>query len=466
MKYIIIFILTLSPIFSKSIKSDFDYAIYKHSDDSLKIEVYFEFNSLDLDYVYNNSIYKSKIIFKSSFKSLLNEYVIDWDFESIENDLKLNKLVFGVKQIILPISQYDVNIDFYIESNNELSGNKKFKIIPKSKDIYLSDIYLATRITKKDTSKIAWSEIFSKGDYYIIPNSSRQYFSDQATLLSYIEIYNSKKVNIKSFIIKYKIIDAIGTVKKVVTKKFINLNENILNDHLAIPIPDLATGVYFLETKLYSDDEKTEIDISKKKFFYMNFDVAPELNAKFTEDELFERSEYVTLDDTTLLREYDKIKYLMTKDEKIRWDELSDLKAKQRALFTFWRIRDSDTTTIYNESKSDFDKAVNYALEYFTYNKDYEGWRTDRGKVLLKYGFPMVVERYPRNGEKIPCEIWYYGEGGGGAYFYFVDNTGYNNFILVHSTIFGENQNEYWMQDYNPAVNFDMNVKRSEHYFK
>lgn len=474
MKCILFILFIYCSISAKDIKAEIDYSIYYISEDSIALEIYYEFESYNLDYVYLDSSYVSTVKFNVNLKSILINNNYDWKLESKEFDLKDNRLVFGIKKIKLPKSQYKLSINFYVESDTNLSGNRKFDVIPKSKSNYLSDIYFATRITKKDSAQIAWSDVFSKGDFYVIPNSSKQYFSDRATLLSYVEIYRPKQFSEKSFIIEYKIIDAINTTKKVVSKTFLtekslvdtNINSDFISDNINIPIPDLATGVYFLEVKLFSDKNDKVIDISSKKFFYLNFDKAPELNIMFTEDELFERSEFITLNDTTINREFDKIKYLMTKGEKVRWDELSDLKAKQRAIFNYWRIRDSDTTTNYNETKEEFDKAVKYADEYYTYMKGFEGWRTDRGKVLLKYGFPMLVERYPRNGEKIPCEIWYYGEGGGGAYFYFVDKTGYGNFVLVHSTVFGETQNEYWMEEYNPAVNFDMNIKRSDHYFK
>ncbi len=466
MKILLLFILLTISISAKKLKTEIDYSIYYHDKDSISIELYYEFQSDDLDYELLDTIYQSKVIFNANIKSLLNNYEYKWELISREKSLKENRLVFGTKKIILPNSQYKLNIDFFTESDTNLKSKKSIEIIPKSKTKYLSDIYFATRITKVDSTQIAWSDDFLKGDHYIIPNSSKQYFSDRATLLSYIEIYNLKELKNKLITLEYRIIDAVNSTKKVVNKVITENNSDIISDNINIPIPDLATGVYFLEASIKTESNEKPIDISSKKFFYLNFDVPPDLKANFTEDELFERSEYITIDEETLQKEYEKIKNLMTKSEAVRWEELSDLNAKKRAMFNYWRVRDSDTTTSYNETKADFDRAVQYADEYFTYMKGYEGWRTDRGKILLKYGFPMVVDRFPRNGEKIPCEIWYYGEGGGGAYFYFVDKTGYSNYILVHSTVFGEIRNEYWMEDYNPAVNFDMNIKRSEHYFK
>jgi GWxTD domain-containing protein len=459
MKYILILVVVfLYNLNANNLKGEIDYCVFYLPNDSISINIYYEFNSKNLEYSeIDSNLYISKIFFEAELKSVLNEYKFNWELSSAIDNLKTNFIVFGRYEIKIPNEQVNLVLKFYNPVNRE-TEKKINKDIISSTDKHLSDIYFATRIEHKDSTEIGWSKEFLINDYYIIPNASKQFFSDNPRIMSYIELNNTKSLSDSMLKIEYKILDGVKSVKKIVNK-YITTSVDIKADIAYIPVPDLATGVYFLEVNIFNEKINKSIESSTKKLFYLNYQKEPELQAKFSEDELFERSEYITMTAETLKKEYDKIKFLMTKTEESRWKDLSEEKAKQRALFNFWRVRDSDTTTYFNEAKDDFDKAVKYADEYFSFSKGFEGWRTDRGRVLLKYGFPMQVERFERRGEQIPCEIWYYGEGGGGAYFYFVDKSGYNNFILVHSTVFGENQNENWVQEFNPAITNMMNVR-------
>lgn len=454
-------------MFAKEHKADIDYTIFYLNNDSISVEFYYEINSKDLDYLKITGMYYCNIVFEAEVKSLLYNSKFVWELNSKESDLSNEKLIFGTHSITLPKDQYDIKIKYFQDNEPDNFKEFKTKVFPKNtKDLFISNAYFASIIVPQDSTNINWDKQFLKAKNYIIPNASKQYFSSTSELLFYHEVYNSKSNCDSEYTIEYKVIDAVKKAKSVLLKKSSELSDKPIIETQSIPIPNLATGVYYINIAIYSDNNKKAIDEVNQKFFYLNFNKEPELNVRFTENELFERSEFITFDEETLKREFDKLKFIMSKADLSIWDNLHDLKAKQRALFTYWRSKDKDTSTYFNEAKEEFDRAVNYANTYFQYSPSIEGWRTDRGRVLLKYGFPMLVEKFPRKGELIPCEIWYYGEAGGGAYFYFVDNGGYHNMILVHSTLFGENQNEYWIEEFHPAVNFDQNIKRSSNYFK
>jgi hypothetical protein len=48
-------------------------------------------------------------------------------------------------------------------------------------------------------------------------------------------------------------------------------------------------------------------------------------------------------------------------------------------------------------------------------------------------------------------EEWHYTRYEGGAFFYFVERLGYNDYILVHSTVTGEMYNPDWYEKYVPT---------------
>ena len=69
-------------------------------------------------------------------------------------------------------------------------------------------------------------------------------------------------------------------------------------------------------------------------------------------------------------------------------------------------------------------------------NKSYagymEGWRTDRGMVLIRFGPPQNIERHPFDSDNKPFEIWYYYSQN--REFIFVDETGFGDYRLQYPT--------------------------------
>ena len=70
---------------------------------------------------------------------------------------------------------------------------------------------------------------------------------------------------------------------------------------------------------------------------------------------------------------------------------------------------------------------VNFAnREFSSFNDD--GWLSDRGRILLKFGFPDDVERHPFELDSVPYVIWrYYGIR---RIFLFWDQNGFGDYRL------------------------------------
>lgn len=65
------------------------------------------------------------------------------------------------------------------------------------------------------------------------------------------------------------------------------------------------------------------------------------------------------------------------------------------------------------------------------------GWRTDRGRVYIRYGEPDDIERSPFTTTHVPYEMWHYFEGGN-FMFVFADLSTNGDYRQVHSTVQGE----------------------------
>lgn len=107
--------------------------------------------------------------------------------------------------------------------------------------------------------------------------------------------------------------------------------------------------------------------------------------------------------------------------------EKADLQAKQGFFKRFWKSRDPNPNTSKNELKNEYFKRVNYANQKFSAFSQ-PGWITDRGRILIKFGFPDDVERHPFDMGSRPYEIWrYYSLR---KTFVFEDRTGFGDFRL------------------------------------
>lgn len=114
----------------------------------------------------------------------------------------------------------------------------------------------------------------------------------------------------------------------------------------------------------------------------------------------------------------------------------------------FWQKRDESPGTPINEFQEEFYRRLQYANDRYSSNRR-QGWTTDRGRTILRYGLPSSVEPHIYDREQAPHEIWEYNNipGEGRAMFVFADLTGFGDFELIHSTVPGERTLPNWRQE-------------------
>jgi len=109
-------------------------------------------------------------------------------------------------------------------------------------------------------------------------------------------------------------------------------------------------------------------------------------------------------------------------------EHLEDLPAGERkeAWNRFWQRRDPDPGTPENEFRDEFFARVRYANEHFSVLEP--GWKSDRGRVYIRYGPPDQIESSLHRMYGPPHEIWIYLELG--RRFVFVDYEGFGRYQL------------------------------------
>jgi GWxTD domain-containing protein len=97
----------------------------------------------------------------------------------------------------------------------------------------------------------------------------------------------------------------------------------------------------------------------------------------------------------------------------------------------FWKRRDPSPDTGRNEAMLEFFRRVRYVEQHF--QNFGPGWRSDMGRVYMKFGAADQVENRPATQQTPQLEIWYYNR----PYrrFVFADREGFGRFVLVSSAL-------------------------------
>ena len=92
------------------------------------------------------------------------------------------------------------------------------------------------------------------------------------------------------------------------------------------------------------------------------------------------------------------VRFLMTKEEREKWERLNDDVARAEFVADFWRARDSNPLTPENEFREEIERRIRYADAHFAADER-KGSATDRGLVFVLLGPPSYVAQKPFKSE-------------------------------------------------------------------
>ena len=84
--------------------------------------------------------------------------------------------------------------------------------------------------------------------------------------------------------------------------------------------------------------------------------------------------------------------YIIIAEERAVFEMLTSAEEKENFIEQFWRRRDTDPRTAYNEFKEEHYRRIAYANDHFKSGID--GWTTDRGQIYITHG-PTNLYRPP-----------------------------------------------------------------------
>lgn len=115
--------------------------------------------------------------------------------------------------------------------------------------------------------------------------------------------------------------------------------------------------------------------------------------------------------------------YIITSDERQAFQRLETDADRQRFVEQFWLRRDPTLGTPANEYKEEHYRRIAFANDHYGVT-NVSGWKTDRGRIYIRYGPPDEIDSHPDGGRyQRPSS-----EGGGSAFTYPFEDWQYSHF--------------------------------------
>lgn len=343
----------------------------------------------------------------------------------------------------------EIRITDLFGENRKQSIRFPVRAVSYKSGLKLSDVQLALSIERDSLDGP-----FTKNGYKVMPNSANLYGIGMPILYCYAEVYNlaaATSVQGKQYTVSYRVLDADGReVKKFpeqVRQKPGNSSVIVQN----LNVVTLVTGSYSLEV-VVRDHETGATAASSHRFFVYRQDDFAAGSASFQKLDQpmgqgspgLDAGRYDVMKEDELDLEFDWVHYIAKAEEIRTWKKLN-LPGKREFIKEFWAARDETPGTPANEFKDQYLGRVQLANAQYRGNFK-EGYKSDRGRILLLYDKPDEIERFPAGSGTREYQIWHYYSIQGGIYFVFADKRNMNDLELVHSTARGELYDPDWVR--------------------
>ncbi|MBN1466194.1 GWxTD domain-containing protein [candidate division KSB1 bacterium] len=408
-----------------------------------------------------NGSYAAEILVESHISS--NDSVLyakNWRARDIIDSMdseSMSLVIPIINYFMVPPGDYFLELKVTDQFGDNRAQSIKFQVTTTAfaGGLSISDTQLATSIQRDDAENA-----FNKNGYKVMPNPSSVFGIGLPILYTYNEIYNlvdGTSEEGQKYTVSYHILDNDGNEVKKFPDRVRNKPGRSSVAVNNLNVVTLVSGTYTLQVSV-TDHENNQTATTARKFFVYRQDDFAEGGAAFQKvaDDRSEgsgspgldASRYDSMTEEELDLEFDQAKYVAEREEVRTWGRLN-LDGKREYIKEFWAKRDETSGTPENEFKTDYLNRVQLVNQMFrgTFT---EGWKSDRGRVMLVYGKPDEIERFPSSSDTKEYHYWHYYAIQGGVQFIFVDKRGMNDLELVHSTARGELYDTDWQRWIDP----------------
>lgn len=407
-----------------------DMASFRYDDNSIQQDFYYEIPYEQLTFVDDSKFPDQFVIARINTNFSIREVKTgqfisedSWDSPvglqkgTLETLKPAFRLMFSE---VIPEGEYEL----YIKLTDLQSDRSGSALVPfntrhyVSGELAISDIIMATEI-KADSLET----MFLKNGYTIKPNPARYFDLQNPLMYYYYEIYGldmSKDTN--QFQITYTLMSADDDTVKSYRPKVIESpgSSAVIVD--AKNLVTMKTGDYQLVIEV--TDPNTGNSVTKIKSFKMDRSLA----------EQKVQVELKPMSDPEAKDFLDKVEYFITAGERSEFENLDPV-GRSRFVQNFWRERDPIPSTPENEYKTEIEERISYANKQFAtlrVTKSMKpGFKTDQGRIYVKYGDPDDTSQGMMPETEIPFIIWRYYNLTNISYFLFMDEKSLGNYKLM-----------------------------------
>jgi len=383
-------------------------------------------------YNIRNIVTDSSVVFADTIP------VVTTDTASIKGS---SNLVTINRMLFLP-GKYNVMVYAEDANNKAVSDTASYELNVRSFNseyLSLSDIELCSEITPAASE----ADPYFKNTLHVVPNPQGLYGIGLPNISYYLEIYGLNNDSDRThYNIIWDLTDSYGNKVKAGKADRIGSASNVVQVGEA-NISNIPTGKYDFSVTVSDLKGNRTATVARNIFIYNPYVKAYQVSD--SSNLYVVSSPFYTMGEAALDEEFAAARYLATPQEAETYQKLKSVDAKRRFMISFWRREDEIAGPDGFNTRRQFLERLNYVNQkYKTAFK--AGWLTDRGRVYLHYGKPDDIERHPSSSNTKPYEIWYYNSLQGGVNFVFIDLTGFNDYVLIHSTLQGEVYNPDWQK--------------------
>lgn len=309
-----------------------------------------------------------------------------------------------------------------------------------------SDLILSTGIRQASDSGQAASGELALGGFLVTAQTEPVLTPTQSQLFYYVEVYPGRAADIS---VRARVRRADGEAVIASEPETVSVAEAGVATS-GLELAGLPPGEYRLELDLaFPDTTLVRGAPFRMASFETEAAIARAVGAQSTD--VFGRFLETQLDSL-----YRPLVYIQEGGERGVYDGLS-VEAKRNYLRQFWQRRDPTPATPQNEAREDYYRQIAHANREFREGGagDVPGWRTDRGRIFIRYGEADETLRRPAAGPTQPYEVWKYTRGRPRK-FVFLDQTGLGHYVLIYTDERREPSYANWEQLLGPEAVLDV----------
>lgn len=429
---------TLAPLGDLSL--NLDYSRFRHDAQNGYLEVYYSFvpSSLTFEFVdgkYHGGVTLTTRIVNRATQAVTAEKQTPLPIAEADTAATWYRFPFTTQTgFQLPLGLYRLEISA-VDSKAPVrvaQVQREFDIDAFPATPALSDVQLCKKIAASQKP----DDLFYKNTLEVVPQPSTLFgVATSPVVFHYAELYGLAPT--QAYMLKTMFLDGDGKVvyEKSEEKKYPSATALTIGNKMVTSLP---SGKYVLRCVL-AEAGGAELARTEKIFYILNPHLKPpQIDATTVLSKEMEGFTAKELDS-----EFQQVRYLTTNEENKIYSQVTTLEGKREFLLKVWKEASVGRLDKPAISRAEYKRRVALSnAQYSAFGK--EGWRTDRGRVIVLYGAPDEVQRFVSEAGSRGHEIWKYFQLDSGVEFVFIDRTGYGDFQLVHSTKRGELSDLNW----------------------